>query len=392
MIEYTLYYATNRGHVGKDRWRPEGYGSGFSHDGHDNLRFGKVIVSVDEQELQRHLYKKIAANPTRIGDGENLNRYLSKQAESAKVYAIEDLTTISDKNIPEHKNASVEMFREIKQVMEQSHDVLVFIHGFNVSWASAVGTALAMEMMLNRVPAKTAHPILMPQQKVRVVLFSWPSDGKIIPWRSYGNDRQEAQLSGEAVGRAMLKLRDFLVRLRLDARKKEERLCYQSLHLLCHSMGNYVLQNTLAKMTGYITKGNLPRIFENVFMCAPDVDEDVLESGKPLFRLPEICQKVFIYCNRRDKALTISDITKANPDRLGHNGPAHPQNLHHKINVVDCSDAVGRFKKRDFVEHNYFLWATASEDIAQTLHDVADDADIRQRKRKADSLNIWQLV
>ena len=392
MTEYTLYFATNRGHRGKDRWHPDSYGTAFSQDGHDNLRFGKVVVSADQQKLENYLYKKVASNPTRIGDGEKLTDYLSDRAASARIYAFEDLTSESNKHIPEHQNASAEMFREIKTVMEQSHDVLVFIHGFNVSWNDAVGSALAMELMLNRGADKLAHPIPGETQRVKLVLFSWPSDGKAIPWRSYTSDRKEAKLSGEAVGRAMLKLRDFLIKLRANARRKEDRLCNQSLHLLCHSMGNYVLQSSLEKIIANTQTGNLPRIFDSAFLCAADVDEDVLEYEKSMFRLPEICQRVFVYCNKGDFALTISDVSKGHPDRLGHHGPCRPQSLHHKVNVVDCSEVVKRDKRHDFVEHSYYLWATVNEDIAQTLYDIADDAEIRQRRRKADSLNIWKLL
>ena len=44
MTKLTLYYATNRKHEGKDRWHPESYGTKFSDDGMENLRFGAVSV------------------------------------------------------------------------------------------------------------------------------------------------------------------------------------------------------------------------------------------------------------------------------------------------------------------------------------------------------------
>ncbi|MBL7995151.1 hypothetical protein JNM05_07235, partial [bacterium] len=47
MSERILYYATNRKHEG-NRWKPTGYGTKFSDDGLENLRFGKVTVNADE--------------------------------------------------------------------------------------------------------------------------------------------------------------------------------------------------------------------------------------------------------------------------------------------------------------------------------------------------------
>ena len=50
MTILTLYYATNRNHLGADRWKPEGYGSKFSQDGVENLRFGRLTLEVDHPE------------------------------------------------------------------------------------------------------------------------------------------------------------------------------------------------------------------------------------------------------------------------------------------------------------------------------------------------------
>lgn len=51
MTERRLFYATNRNHLGNDRWHPDGYGKQFSDDGVENLRFGRLTVEVDESKL-----------------------------------------------------------------------------------------------------------------------------------------------------------------------------------------------------------------------------------------------------------------------------------------------------------------------------------------------------
>ena len=42
MNTLTLYYGTNRGHLGSQRFSPTGYGPKFSGDGAENLRFGNL--------------------------------------------------------------------------------------------------------------------------------------------------------------------------------------------------------------------------------------------------------------------------------------------------------------------------------------------------------------
>ena len=57
-ITLTLHYATNRGHQGKQRFRPDSYGSDFSGDGQENLRFGKVSVTASRAKIRDSLKEK----------------------------------------------------------------------------------------------------------------------------------------------------------------------------------------------------------------------------------------------------------------------------------------------------------------------------------------------
>jgi esterase/lipase superfamily enzyme len=167
------------------------------------------------------------------------------------------------------KLGSQAAFSDIQGIMFKNTDVLIYIHGFNVSWVDAVGSALSLQEMLNHSPEGD------PKQHVQVVLFSWPSDGMALPFVSYKSDRSEAAGSGNAVGRGILKVRDFLASLR----RSEEELCKQDLHLLCHSMGNYLLQNALTRCDAFTPGNALPRLFEHIFLCSPDVDDTALEDG-----------------------------------------------------------------------------------------------------------------
>ncbi len=372
-----LFYATNRAHQGENRWKPTGYGITFSSDGHENLRFGELTVEYDSQKLNEHLTKEFETG--RVGDGEKLSGYLEDHAEQAKIIAYEDDTSTTKTEIESDKNSSTRMFRNIKEKMMGNCDVMVYIHGYNVSWKSAVSSALALQFMLNSRRAAG-------EKEVVVVLFSWPSNGSMMPWAAYKSDRVDARNSGTSIGRGFLKLRDFLGTLKRDADKVEDKICDSNIHLLCHSMGNYVLRNAIEKkMIGYC-RGRMPRIFKHIFLCAADVDDDVLEGSSGLSRLQELGGYVTVYHNQGDMALHISDATKGHPDRLGQSGSAHPALVHNKVHQVDCTPLI-----KGVTEHSYYLWATVNQDIRQSINDLEFFDEARNRKLNGQNRE-WTLT
>jgi len=376
MAEIQIFYATNRNHQGP-RWRPRGYGKKFSDDGAENLRFGHAWLEYDAARAEAFLNEPAGEDR---GDGEGLAEYLAERAREARLTAYRERLDPhrSEAAQSNAKLGSRAMFSELAEAMRRRSDVLVYIHGFNVAWHEALGTAAALQLMLNRPGAGD------PEQSVLVVLFSWPADGLALPFVSYKSDRSEAKASGYAVGRGFLKLRDYLAAM--QDRAGGEAPCGRALHLLCHSMGNYVLQNALARMVTYTPRGVLPRLFEHVFMCAPDVDDDVLESGRAMARLPQLCRRVSIYHNRGDVALYVSDFTKGNPDRLGTAGAARPAQLHHKVHQVDCTPLV-----TGLVEHSYYLWGPVNTDIRQSIDGLPFDDPKRRRRREGELPNVWTL-
>ena len=381
MTTLTLYYATNRNHLGPDRWQPTGYGTHFSKDGIENLRFGKLELDVDEAIIEENLtldcgFGKGSGNkladaftPLLLAGGGRINAF-PETIEADKPDHIQ----------PAANFGSQAMFEELKSSMMACHDVLVYIHGFNVSWWDAVASALALQESLNQSdPGK-------PEQKIMVVLFSWPSEGKALPYVSYASDRAEAKASGGAVGRGFLKARDYLLKIRtLDARGLAL-ACEQELQLLCHSMGNYVLQCALERMSEHTPGNSFPRIFEHIFLCAPDVDDNVLEDGQPLGAVHELAQYVTVYSNKNDKAVFISHYTKGHPERLGHNGPARPALLHNKVHSVSCTAIV-----TGFIEHSYYQDGKVNQDIRFSIAGVPFDDPIRQRVRDRDLPNVWSM-
>lgn len=379
MAKIALYYATNRNHLGKDRWNPDAYGKKFSDDGMENLRFGYLTLEADDAAVNKHLKKKLKSAGT--GDGEGLADYLAECAKTAKIQAYEEKLApgIADTAQDKAKLGSLDMFADLKADMEKSTDVLVYIHGFNVSWHDAVGSACALQLMLNN------SPLADPKQRVLVVLFTWPSDGMALPFASYKSDRSEAAGSGYAVGRGLLKVRDFVADLR-DRAKGGEKLCGQDMHLLCHSMGNFLLQHAITRIDQFTPGEALPRLFEHVFLCAPDVDDNVMETGNGMSRVHEMARSVTIYHNRGDVAMVVSDYTKGNPERLGGSGAARPSLLHNKVHQIDCTPIV-----TGMVEHSYYMSGHTNADIRQSIDGVAHDDPSRKRSRDTNLANVWRM-
>lgn len=308
-MSYKIYFCTNRNAI-PDSKNPTDFGPVFSPNGLSDLRFGWADVDGDW------------VGPLNVAE----------ETDDGQVVG------------------SKTLFEAVKsEMMANQRDTLIFIHGFNTSFHNALKAAADFKSKTDR------------DKPMNVVVFSWPSDGQAIPWKSYQSDRHDAETSAYAFARAILKLADFL---------KTGIACGQDLHLLCHSMGNFVYRNSLQAMLK-ISNNSLPRLFENIFLMAADEDDDAMELDSKLLPAIHMTKELYIYFNRGDMALKGSDWTKGNPDRLGSNGPRYPLNLANKVTLVDCSQVV----RTDVgLGHSYFHENKAVEaDIIQVLLGTEDD-------------------
>lgn len=301
-----VFFATNRDPVdSKD------FGKTFSKAGLVDLRFGYADVYLDKNRKLGDLGEfRVAPD---MSEDENGRPLLGSKA-------------------------TFDFLR--KKMADKHRSTVVFIHGYNVDFHEALASGAWLRENLD-------------PDRFNVIVFSWPSDGSMMPFKAYWSDRADARASGVAVARGFLKLSDYLKEL------TKEDLCDHSVHLIAHSMGNYVLRNAVQEMRDHVNKA-LPRVFDQILLCAADEDDDAFEHEHKLRLLPRLGQRVTCYFNARDLAMTVSDVTKNNPDRLGSDGPRLPQQVPAKVNLVDCTRAVERTKSwMDFgegiVQHGYFL-------------------------------------
>ena len=211
-----------------------------------------------------------------------------------------------------------------ERMIANKADLVLLLHGYACDMPNALSNAAEVKTKWGT----KARPL-------ETAVFGWPSDGNIVPIIAYASDRDDARSSSKAVARSLLR---FIGYLREIDRKD---WCDRNIHLVAHSMGNYVLRNALQAIISEVGGRTLPRMFKNIFLMAADEDNDAFESADKLARLPELGEAVHVYFARNDGALTISDLTKGNPDRLGSTGPRTLTSLPQKVTLVDCTDVSG---------------------------------------------------
>lgn len=317
MSQIRIFFVTNR------NYQPDNkrlvFGAHFNGDGVAALRFGHASFTVDD-----------------------------KTPKLDKVFVYPEQLEGTAKKV----EGSSSFLDDLKAMMQNGNrDTIVYIHGFNVDFVEALTAG-----------ARLAHDIAVDGKPVNVVVFTWPSDGMMVPKMSYYSDREDARASGPAIARAFLKLRDFVAAL------DDKDYCGQRLHLLAHSMGNYVLRNGLQALIAK-DKDSLVRLFDQIILAAADEDDDAFELDAKLRLLPRIGREVTLYYNPHDLALVISDKTKANPDRLGSDGPRMIDLLPKKVSLVDCRNVKSHGDK--LVRHSYYLNSAATRaDLGAVLNGV----------------------
>ncbi len=160
--------------------------------------------------------------------------------------------------------------------------VMVFIHGYNTSFDSAVYRA-----------TQIAHDSGYPGTPV---LFSWASGGST---KDYVYDRESASVA-----------RDQLeVTLRLLAQSGARRI-----DIVAHSMGTWVTMETLRQLA-LSGDRDLGGKLGDVVLASPDIDVDVFRSQMRRYGKPT--RPFFLMLSADDRALKLSGLLAGNRPRVG---------------------------------------------------------------------------
>ncbi|WP_058556683.1 alpha/beta hydrolase [Thiohalocapsa sp. ML1] len=232
---------------------------------------------------------------------------------------------------------------------EPSH-ALVFLHGYNVSFADAAIQAAQIGFDL-KVPGATAF-------------FSWPSKGKLA---GYAADEDTIEASEAAIT-------EFLV-------TAASRLGADRVHLVAHSMGNRGLLRALQRIAADAeTRGKVR--FGQIFLAAPDLGRDLFLDLAALY--PAYSARTTLYASDGDLALLSSRVLHAAP-RAGY---FEPYTVAPGIDTVAVPDF-----NLDVLGHGYFAQADALLGDLRTLmlHDTPPAQRMRLTPANDGGQRFWRM-
>ena len=284
-----VYYASNRNATGATLTA-----TAFGNERVDALSYGAVDVALKHQAEMRDI-------------------------ESPAVLKIDKATSLSDFEVATQLQAmTLEAWRaELRRraARFEQPGVLLFIHGFNVTFAAAAQRS-----------AQLAYDLAFPGP---TVFLSWPSDASVV---KYLRDGRDARNSRQAVAKVLSELSGLM-------------LPAGPVYVIAHSMGNRLLTEGYAQLLE--DQPGRARAFREIVMAAPDVDQEdfrlniaprILSSG-PRFTL---------YASEHDLALGSSEWLQGGK-RLGFGGK--DLFVERGIDSVDASAVTKEFFS---LNHSYF--------------------------------------
>ena len=255
---------------------------------------------------------------------------------------------------------------------EKQCSVLVFVHGFNNSFESAIETGATLANLYS------SH-----NHAVVPFVFSWPSLARFSE-DSYRADRTYATLSGCAVARTLSALHLFL------AAQDVELHSHIPVTLLTHSMGARTLLSTLRSLSDM--NHPAPSLLDRIILTAADVDVHAFEGREALKSLNCLTDELHLYVNKDDgvllQALRLSD----HEPRLGRRGPNETFSALLEIPVVTVRCTLSDFAINDQGRHAYYRRSVAVvKDIKAVMNGI-DAHCIRHREVTAEQKGVYFLV
>lgn len=184
-------------------------------------------------------------------------------------------------------------------------EVMVFIHGFNSSFANGLFRTAQIRHDFD-IPGLALH-------------YAWPSAGNAF---GYAYDRDSALFARDG-------LESFLREISAAGAS--------DIILVAHSLGSHLTMEALRQLRIRGDERTLSRI-SGVILMSPDIDVDVFRSQA--LRLRPLPQPFFIFTSRRDRALTLSARITGQRARLGNIGTIDDV-ADLQVTLIDISEFSG---------------------------------------------------
>ena len=213
--------------------------------------------------------------------------------------------------------------------------VLLFIHGYNVTFASAA-------LRTGQLAYDLAFPGV-------AMFYSWPSRGVTL---DYNADQQTVEWAIPNLERLLGEIADLAAGT--------------PVYVIAHSMGNRVFTRAFERLL--IAQPARRRAFQEIVLTAPDIDAEIFRT-QIAPRIVGVGPRVTLYASDNDSALSTSRRLSAGYRRLGEAGA--------DILVLPGMDTVDATSvKTDLLGHSYF---GDNDTVVSDLFRL-----IRDRKRPAD--------
>jgi esterase/lipase superfamily enzyme len=202
-------------------------------------------------------------------------------------------------------------------------EILVFIHGYNVSFEDGARRA-----------AQVAYDLGFDKARGAPVLYSWPSQAA---FEMYIKDETNIRVT-------VHHLRTLLTNLVAQSGA-------HSIHLMAHSMGNQALAEALELIGTEMGQTNKAP-FNQVVMAAPDIDVDLLVNMSPAIR--KTASRFTIYSCEEDLPVRLSKWLHGDLARVG------------SFAVLDGFDTIDTTRQvlEGLLKHTYFA------DVPSILWDI----------------------
>jgi len=268
----------------------------------------------------------------------------SKSADSGPLATVE-ATQLTEADFLEGVCGQVQRSRQ--------HDLLVFVHGFNVSFDAAI--------------ARTAQLALDIPFNGAVVSYCWPSQCGVF---NYQDD--------EPINKAsVLPFTKFIKTLRTGVPDDTR------IHIVVHSMGNRIVMESLNRLPKPRMAVGASKPFANVVLCAPDVGHSDFIQWAP--GVVAQSERVSLYCNASDTALIASKSLHSEKRA----GDAWGQLVVDGIETIDCSRI-----DLSFMGHSYY--GSNNDVLTDLFMLIKEDRPAAKRshlaKKKSAAGTHWQFA
>lgn len=249
-----------------------------------------------------------------------------------------------------------------------SDDLLIFVHGFNTSFTNAAIRS-----------AQLAHDTNF---KGEAVFYSWPS--RENPF-TYDTDKDRAKENFEL-------LADFIQQIAQTTDK--------NIHIVAHSMGTYILMNSLASIERRIKKDNNilqsrrkklnEKLFGQIILAAPDIARDDYHQKFNKHNFSKMAERITLYSSENDHVLDVSQlfnhfIENTNQARLGDSSASF-----FVIPGMDTVDARKEISPQFFGHSFYAEYRSLVADIHLILnYSAGPDNRMLQRVVDKNNNNLW---